>query len=252
MADIVSTNMNKNEDEKSFFKLCQFDLLQVDKYTVQHNLNHWRLYIYDARLKGDQIQLQINVPYAEMNIEVEEKVSDIEFFGKNVAKLCISNKIATNEGILNYFATKTITLLINTNVEYLLFSTPYFYPHNFYLVTNKDYLYKKISYSVNYLDSLIKAYKQCFQNGVPLIYFKQARELRNHYEIDAILKEYLTISYVKTDQTTSTIFFHLLVEPDKKTSTTNSHTTKYHQITISIPREIRTGQVDFKFTASVI
>lgn len=252
MADIVSTNINKNEDEKSFFKLCEFDLLQVDKYVIQHNLNHWRLYIYDSRLKGNQIQLQINVPYAEMNIEIEEKISDIEFFGKNVAKLCISNKMAPNDGILNYFSTKTVTLLISTDVEYLLFSTPYFYPHNIYLLTNKDYLYKKISYSVNYLDSLIKAYKQCFQNGVPLIYFKETRELRNHYEIDAILKEYLTISYVKTDQTTSTIFFHLLLETDKKIGATNNQNSKYHQIIINIPREIRTGQVDFKFTANMI
>ena len=250
MADVILTDMNKNEDEKSFFRLCEFDCLQVDKYQIQHNLKRWGLYIYDVRLKGSQIQLQINVPYAEMQIEVEEKTEDVEFFGKNVAKLSISKQTSPNDGILNYFCTKTIVIEISVDVKYLLFSTPYFYPHNLYLIGNKDYLYKKISYSINYLDAFIKAYIQCFQDGVPLIYLKDTREARNHYEIDAVLKEYLTISYVKTDKTTSTVFFHLLLETEKKTSNTNN--CKYHQITIIIPREIRTGQVDFKFTANVI
>lgn len=251
MSTFQINSMSKQEDEKSFLKLCEFDRLQVDKYTIEHNLNKWKITIAEARMKGNHIQLQITVPYAEMNIEIEERMQDIEFFGKNVARLSISSKMATPDGLLNYIISKNITLTINPEIQYILFSTPYFYPHNWYTLTNKDYLYKKISYSVNFLDCFIKAYKDLFQTGIPLMYIKETRETRDHYEIDIILKEYLTISYVKTDLSIATLFFHLLVETNKK-NPSNNQISKYHQITVIVPREIRTGVVDFKFTANMV
>ena len=187
-----------------------------------------------------------------MNLEVDERTNDLDFFGKNTAKVSISSKIDPNESIFNYISSKTVTISFSTNVKYVLFNTPYFYPHNWYVGYNKDYLYKKISYSINFMQYFIQAYKDTFQTGIPLIYIRQTRECRNHYEIDIILKEYLTISYVKTDVSTATLYFHLLLETEKKTNGDSNHIAKYHQITVKIPREIRTGNVYFKFTANMI
>jgi len=167
-------------------------------------------------------------------------------------RVSISNKIDSRDSLFNYVSGKTVSILFSTDVKYVLFNTPYFYPHNWYFVTNKDYLYKKISYSVNFMQYFIQAYRDTFQTGVPLIYVKQTRETRNHYEIDVILKEYLTISYVKTDISTATLFFHLLLEADKKTNNDSNRIAKYHKITVKIPRDIRTGNVYFKFTANII
>lgn len=243
--------MNKNEDEKSFFRLSELVKIQVDKYTIEHNLNRWKMEICEAKIKSDQIQLHINVPYGEMNLSVEEKKNDPEFFDKNVAKINLSNVSHKNDTLISYFSTKTIVVNISIHTQYLIFSTPYFYPHNWYMIYNKDYLYNKIVYSINYIHSFIEAYKNIFQNVVPFFYIKSATETRDHYQLDVILKEYLTISYVKTDMSTSTLFFHLLFENKRKLSNATS-SSKYHEITILIPRIIRSGIVDYKFTCNKI
>lgn len=228
------------------------DRLQVDKYVIEHNLEKWNMSIAGVRLKGLMIQVDIVVPYAEMILEVIEKRNDSVFFNKNTARVSISDKKAPGDTLMSYLTSKTVTIDFGTDIKYVLFDTPYFYPHNWYLVTNKDYLYKKIAYSVGFMQFFIQAYKDSFQTSVPLIHVKHAREYRNHYEIDLILKEYLTISYVKTDLSTATLFFHLLLETDKKNNADHKHMAKFHQVSLRVPRDIRTGNVHFKFTANVI
>jgi hypothetical protein len=98
----------------------------------------------------------------------------------------------------------------------------------------------------------LQAYKDTFQTGVPILFVKKTCETKTDYEIEIIIKEYLTISYVKTDVQTATIFFHLLLEMDKNTGKDGTQVAKYHTITLKIPREIRTGNVYFKFTANTI
>ncbi len=248
-----SDTMNTEESEKSFFNLCELDRLQVGEYTVEHNLNKWNLYIYDSKvLPNKKISIEISVPYTEMNLSIEEKMADPEFFGKNTARLTISNKISKDSGMMSYLMGKTVKVTFSNEIQCLLFDTPYFYPHNTYYLTNKGYLYKKISYSVNFMNYFIEAYRKTFQGGIPLLYVKETRETRDYYELDLILKEYLTISYVKTDLSTATIYFHMLLESDKKSNADKNQVAKYHAITVTIPREIRSGQTYFKFTANVI
>jgi hypothetical protein len=245
-----------DEAEQSFFRLCEFEQIKVDKYTIKHNLNKWQLALGGYALKGDKLQIEISPPYAEMHLTVKETPADPDFYGKNTARVLVSNEVPSADSLMGYFASKTTTLMISPDTEYLLFDSPYFYPHNVYTVTNKEYLYKKISHSINYMKYFIQAYKDIFQSGVPLIYVKETRETRNHYEIDFILKEYLTISYVKTDVDTATLYLHLLMETAKKTISDNKdgvkRVAKFHQITVKIPRLIRSGNVDFKFTANMI
>ena len=141
-----------------------------------------------------------------------------------------------------------LNVVINSETEYLIFDTPYIYPHNWYFGYNKDYLYTKISYSINFMKYFVDAYKNSFTSGVPLMYIKENRESKDYYEIDLILKEYLTISYLKTDIPTGTIYFHLLLENDKK----NGQTPQYHQITVSVQRLIRSGTIYCKFITNIL
>jgi len=251
MAQTNDIIMNNDEAEKSFFKLCELDILHIDKYTIEHNLTKWNLNISSAKLKGNQIQLDIIVPYAELVLEIEERVSDFEFLEKHTTRISISDKNDNNHSIFNYITGKTIPILLSLDVKYVIFSTPYFYPHNWYYFSNKNYLYNKILHSVNFMKYFIEAYKKTFQSGVPLMYIKEARERVDHYEIDIILKEYLTISYSTTKINIATIYFHLLLMNDGKSNNSNQYA-KFHQITLNIPREIRTGNVYFKFTANII
>lgn len=246
-------NQECSEDEKSFLTLCELESLMVDKFVIKHNLNKWNLTISNCKLKANNtIQIDIVVPYTEMNLDAEHRPNDPEFFSKNTCRLTISNRVAPATGIMTYISGKTVSVVVGADVQYLLFDTPYFYPHNWYYMTNKEYLYKKISYSVNFFHYFMQAYKDTFNGGVPLMYIKAGRESKTEYEIDIILKEYLTISYVKTDNNTSTLFFHLLVEAAKKSNSEKNHVAKYHQITIKIPRPTRTTNVHFKFTANVL
>ena len=242
--------MINDESEKSFFKLAEFGRIHADKYIVEHNLSKWKLNISNCRVKGDRIHLDIGVPYSEMNLEVSETENDPVFFGKNTTRLSISSKVGIYSGVSEYFSYKMIPITISTKTQCLLFNTPYFYPHNQYTILNKEYLFTKISFSINYMQYFLQAYNDIFQDKIPFIHVKQTRESKDEYEIDMILKEYLTISYVKTDIRTATIYCHLLVEQDKITSHETNHNAKYHQITVKIPREIRTGNVYFKFTAN--
>lgn len=258
----MDTAITTAEDaEKSFFKLCEFERFQVDKYVIEHDLHKWKLQL-KYKMKGDKIQLEVYVPYAEMNLELKETQKDPEFYGKNTARITISNKIANNSGHWDYVTGKTINLTMSTDVQYVLFNTPYFYPHNTYNFYNKEYLYKKISYSVNFLQNFLSAYINLFSSGVPLIYIKQTREDKDTYEIDIVAKEYMTITYVKADVSTATYYFHLLVEGNKQKKPkqndkaddkkTEEATSKFHLINLKVPRTIRTGNVDIKFTASMI
>ncbi len=248
----ISNIMNNDEAEKSFFALCELDLLKIDQYDIYNNIEKWHMIINGYRIKNNLIQIDICVPYSEMSLEVDERSNDLDFFGKSTARITISSNNDSNIGLYSYINSKIITIEFSTEIKYVLFNTPYFYPHNWYYAINKDYLYKKISYSINFMQYFIQAYKDTFQTGIPLIYIKQTREYRHHYEIDIILKEYLTISFVKTDLSTATLFFHLLLENEKKTNCNINHIAKYHNITVKIPRDIRTGNVFFKFTANMI
>jgi hypothetical protein len=243
-----------DEAEKSFFKCAELQKLVIDqKTTIEHNLNKWNMTVWSACIKGNRIYVDIVVPYSEMHLEVVERQTDGEFFSKNTAIISISGKPITSGHLFSYFSSKTVTINFDIGVKYMIFKSPYFYPHNWYLVTNKDYLYKKIAYSVNFMQYFIKAYIDVFQTGVPLIYVNKTKETKNTYEIELILKEYLTISYVKTDVETATLYFHMMIESDKKSTTDNSHVAKYHKIIVNIPREIRKiGNVYFKFTANMV
>lgn len=246
-----SPSVINEEAEKSFFALCQLDRLQIESQVIRHNLEKWAMTIFGSRIKSNQIQLEIVIPYDEMTLEVDEKIADTDFFHKNTARITISGKKSASDSYYYYFGTKTVTVSFSTQVEYVLFDTPYFYPHNWYNPLNKAYLYNKICYSVNFIRLFVDAYKKCFQSGVPLIHVKHARESREAYEIDIILKEYMTISYLKTDVNTATLYFHLLLETDKK-KTNGDGVSKYSLRTITIPRDVRTGDVCFTFTANVV
>lgn len=245
-----------DEAEQSFFRLCEFEQLQVDKFTIKHNMSNWKMTIGSSSFKDNKLHIQIAPPYAEMHLSVKETPADPDFYNKNTARVCVSNQAPASSSLGGYFSSGYTTILISPETEYLLFDSPYFYPHNIYTVANKEYLYGKISHSINYMKYFIQAYKDIFQSGVPLIYVKQTRETRDHYEIDFILKEYLTISYVKTDVDTATLHLHLLMETAKKTISDNKdgvkRIAKYRELTLTIPRLVRSGNVEFKFTANMI
>jgi hypothetical protein len=247
--------MDEDESIKSFFNLCNFKLLRVGDARIEHNLDKWNLDAYDSKVDRNdpsKIVIKITLPYTEMNLDVVQKDKDPDFFGKRTARLSISNNVTKSDGWMSYLTGKTSKITINANTEYLIFDSPYFYPHNSYYLLNKSYLHKKIMYSVNFINYFVEAYKRIFQSGVPLIYIKDTRETRDYYEIDIILKEYFTISYVKTDLSTSTMFFHMLLDSSRKSNLDKQINSKYHQITVSVPRTIRTGNVYFKFTANSV
>jgi hypothetical protein len=240
------------DTEQSFLDLCEFDQIKVNGQPILHNLSKWRLTVSGAKIKDNQIQLEIGVPYAEMDLVAENVPDDPQFFGKNTTRLQISSRAGHQDSLMSYIASRTITVFVSVGTQYLLFDTPYFYPHNWYFGSNKDYLYKKIAHSANFMNYFIEGYKKCFQTNPPMIYIKEARETRNHYEIDLILKEYMTITYLKTDKSTATLHFHLLIDIDKKNTPDKVRSSKkFCKRTLRFPREIRTGVVYFTFTANM-
>jgi hypothetical protein len=76
ISKLANKSMINEESEKSFFKLAEFDRLQIDKYVVEHNLSRWNLTIGSTRIKGDKIQIDVGIPYSEMAINVEETIND--------------------------------------------------------------------------------------------------------------------------------------------------------------------------------
>lgn len=236
------------EAEKSFFTLCELDLLKIDKYTIEQDLTRWGFKFGNCRLKGDKFHIDVIAPYEEMQLEIKEVPNDTDFFGKNTARINISNKIAPAE-LMGYFKGRSTTFAINTNTTHILFSTPYFYPHNFYNLYNRDYLYKKILYSVNFMQYLLTRYREYWSNGIPFIHIKQTRESKTDYEIDIIVKDYIIINYITTDVNTSTVYLHILIDTNKKSGKADAPN-KYHQITLKIPRIVRNGNVYFKFKAN--
>lgn len=234
------------EAEKSFFKHCELETLKVDKYTFEHDLTRWGLTIQNARIKGDKIHIDIVAPYQQMLIEMKEVNNDSDFFGKNTVRLYISNKMGESD-FTGYFTGRTITFPISVNTTHILFSTPYFIPHNHYTLNNIMYLYKKILFSGNFLQYFLARYRESFTNGVPFIHIKQTRENKDMYEMDIIVKDYLNIYYITTDVDTSTILLTILIDMNKKASSKNQSPNKYHCITLKIPRIVRNGNVFFKF-----
>ncbi len=253
-----STELNQNDQslaEQSFFNLWEFDQIQVGTQTIKHNLNRWGLSLNNYRLKGEHVQIDVIPPYTEMNLVVTETLSDPDFYNKNVARITVSSDAKPPDSLLNIFSSKSTPLKISTDCEYLIFDSPYFYPHNWITMGNTEYLYNKIAHSFNYLRYFIQAYKDTFSSGIPTMYIKQTRETRNHYEIDVISKEYLTINYLKTDVPTNTLWFHILIETDKKTIADIrgdlKRVAQFHQTIVRIPRIIRTGNVNIKFVGNI-
>ena len=78
------------------------------------------------------------------------------------------------------------------------------------------------------------------------MYFKSAKETRYTYEITIVMKEWLTISYIKSKLDTSTIYCNLLIEDQVRKSNPDN----YHQFTLVIPRDIRKDHINFNFSSA--
>ena len=90
-------SINSFDIEESFFNVSSFIVYN----NIYHNLNNWHIKLDNWENKAGQIELNILVPYAEMDIEITETNNDPNFFNKNTARLKIN--INTNNTIDRYF-----------------------------------------------------------------------------------------------------------------------------------------------------
>ena len=226
-----------------FLKLCELDQHQIGSHSIHHDLNRWGLSIYDTKLvDGDSsIELQINVPYTEMELSFEEKMNDNLFFNKNVLWVSVVQKKEQTGYWSDYIWGSTNKALFSKDIDYLLLRTPLFYPHNWYYGTNKSYLAEKLFQSIHFLRLFLNGYKNAFNYIAPIMHIIETRESRDEYEIDIITKEYINISHAKTDVDSSTIYFVLIVDLSKRTDTQQNRIAGYHKITVKVPRKIRKG-----------
>ncbi len=207
-----------NENIDKFFQLCELkDLIQSyaeNVYVLKTNFHYWNIYISDFKIKGGQWIINISMPYKEMGIELKENSNDKQLFGCHVARVSLKQ----NEDVENSwsFFSKLITIKISIDTKYLIFDTYYFYPHNVYYLNNYNYLYNKILYSITMFKNFIETYNGMFSNGIPILYIKSATETRTDYEINIILTNCITITYIQTDLNENTIYCHLFVDNAKK------------------------------------
>ena len=209
-----------------------------------------------------------------MNIILKELSHDTQFFNKHTTKIYLKNS-DNNELIddqtagtmfisnrfnpmssITYasqlFSGHSIVLEFSTDTEYLLFYTPYFYPHNKYYAINHEYLYNKILYSISNLSNFIEGYSKIFDNGIPILYIKKCTEKSDTYNIEIVITTCINITFVKTNVEKKIIYCHILLDNDKQKNSVNNKLSDYHIINLLIPRDIRTGNCYFSFTYNTI
>jgi len=224
-----------------FISLCG---LKKGPFGIEHNLEFWRLSLLDVKQEENIMKLEISVPYGEMSLSVVITNNDLGFFGKNTTRLYLTTN-DVKSSIINYIKGGLVLIDVPKDTKYLLFDSPYFYPHNRYYISNKDYLYGKICNSVTYLRDFVTAYKSIFDKGNPIIYFKDAVETQNEYILSLILRCITTILYVQTDTNENCIHFHVIINTKVKPDI-------YHNVELKIPRIIRDGVIKFKFSGATV
>jgi len=224
------------EIEDSFLNLCDF----MQYNNIYHNLHLWHFSINSMIKRGGQIELILNIPYGEIEIDQDEKINDVNFFNKPTLRL----KIRINRDKINYLFSNTVRILFYCELKYILVDTPYIYPHNWYYMYNRSYLCNKITYSIDYIKSFIDAYKNVFNNNIPFIYMYKTDENAKEYIFDIIIKEYLNIYYTSTEN--DTIIMNLIVDK----SYFDKEIIKYKKIKVVIPRLVKDKPMNFKFITS--
>ena len=226
---------NNNSDiEDSFFKLSNFK----KHSNIFHNLNNWHIKMEGWENKAGQIETYLIVPYAEMIIDISEINNDNNFFNKNVARI----KISINKDNTNYIFEQKIKITFNERIQYILLDTPFIYPHNWYYIYNREYLRDKIVNSIIYLNNFIDSYKDLFNNNIPLLFINKISETIDEYNFEIIIKEYLDLFYITTNDNAN-VCINLLLDTNKQ----KNKSMKFKKINLIIPRVIKNTINTFKF-----
>jgi hypothetical protein len=226
---------NNLDIEESFFRETSF----VSYNNIYHNLNNWHIKLEGWENKAGQIELYVVVPYAEMEIDIQEINNDLNFFNKNTARI----KININKAKQNYLFNEKKKITINESIKYLIIDTPYIYPHNWYYIYNHEYLTNKINNSIDYINNFIQSYKNIFTNNIPFLFIDNIIETSDTYSFHIILKEYLHIFYITTNIENGLIFMNLLL--DKRYQ--KDKNIRYKKILVVIPRLVKNKKNQFKF-----
>ena len=226
---------NNLDIEESFFRETNF----VSYNNIYHNLNNWHLKLEGWENKAGQIELYIIVPYAEMEIDIQEISNDQNFFNKNTARI----KLNINKTKYSYLFIEKKKIIINESIKYLILETPYIYPHNWYYIYNHEYLRDKISNSIEYINNFIQSYKSVFNNNIPFLFIDKITESIDTYSFDVIIKEYLHIYYITTNIDNGMIFMNLLL--DKRYQ--KDKNIRYKKMIVVIPRLVKNKKNQFKF-----
>jgi hypothetical protein len=260
-------NNTQPEAIASFIALCEFETLNIDGVNIHHNLSKWQMSLKPGHVNGGQLYCDITVPYADMNLSVSNIAKDNDFFGYSTARLSlISNP--DQSGLMSYLTSRSVSVAIEighateTSKDiYILFDTPYFYPHNVYTLSNKDYLYKKIERSQRFIKDFIAGYDGIFQAHPQLMMINSTVEATDYYELNIILKNYMTLTYIDTDVDAvsgqESINFHLLIKKELKSNHDIGVIAKFRQQTLRIPRRPRRNCVElppepvFRFYGSI-
>lgn len=233
--------------DKNFLSHCNFDKIISNQFVLEHNLSKWNIKINDYKIKNNQWCITISMPYKEMDIELKEYNEDSMFFNKHVCKFFLKDTSSDTSLWLN----KIITLKFSQNCKFLLFSTPFFYPHNFYFFNNHSYLYEKIQYSINYLSKFTDSYNKKFKEGIPLMYIKSTTETKYEYIINIVITSCIQITYGKSDIDKNIVHLYLMIDNSKKTT---DNISKFHELQLKIPRDIdiKVGNVNFNIIVNTI
>ena len=244
--------------ENNFFSLC--DLKEFNQtinnkiYSLKTNLQLWNIFITDYRIKGDKWNITITIPYKEMNISLKEIREDKQFFSCHIARISLNTNVeddTQSDNLWSFFSsTKSLLLKFSAETKYLLFDIPYFYPHNIYYLNNHTYLYNKILYSITMFKNFIEAYNNLFSTGIPILYIKSAVETKTEYEIQLVLTNCITITYLQTDVEKSVIYCHMFVDNTKKNTSNTGTTNMFYVLPLKLPRLIKNNNINFIFTTS--
>ena len=222
--------------EKSFFTL--FDLKKEtctatgnELMSFEHNLFYWNIVIVSKTIKGGNWILYITFPYKEFNFTLSENACDRTLFDKPAARLRMHIDTKAGYSLLP----RQIEIKFSSSIKYLIFDSSYFYPHNYYLIKNHNYLTKKIDNSMNYIDNFIRSYNSIFKVGIPILYIKSTKETIDTYEIVIIITSCLNISYATSEDNSQTIIFSILLNRKKKDLSQKIGTT-YQETILKIPR----------------
>lgn len=232
--------MNDLDIEQSFFKLCDFQQFN----TIYHNLYNWNLNFDGWENKAGQIETNIIIPYSEMELELYENSSDINFFNKYTVRI----KIKINKDKQNYIFHEKIKCTFNEKVQYILLDTKFISPHNWYYLYNRDYLSNKIIFSIDYINNFLEGYRTLFNTNIPLLFIKKITETSTEFIFDIIIKEYLNIFYVSTDINTQLIMMNLVIDKNYQ----KEKNIKYKNITFVVPRLVKNKKNNFKFITGFI